>query len=194
MLEYSDVIGVDEAGRGPLFGPVVAACVYIKDLNDEIFEKVNDSKKLTEKKRELIYDIITKSDKIVYAVGVASSDEIDKLNILNATFLAMRRALEKLDISGKLTLVDGNQLIRGYKGEQQFLIKGDSKNLAIALASIIAKVYRDHMLYEYDKKYANYGLAKHKGYGTKDHIEAIKEFVILPEHRKTFLKKILGSD
>ncbi len=194
MLEYSDVIGVDEAGRGPLFGPVVAACVYIKDLNDEIFEKVNDSKKLTEKKRELIYDIITKSDKIVYAVGVASSDEIDKLNILNATFLAMRRALEKLDISGKLTLVDGNQLIRGYKGEQQFLIKGDSKNLAIALASIIAKVYRDHMLYEYDKKYANYGLAKHKGYGTKDHIEAIKEFGILPEHRKTFLKKILGSD
>ena len=189
MLEYSDVIGVDEAGRGPLFGPVVAACVYIKDLNDEIFEKVNDSKKLTEKKRELIYDIITKSDKIVYAVGVASSDEIDKLNILNATFLAMRRALEKLDISGKLTLVDGNQLIRGYKGEQQFLIKGDSKNLAIALASIIAKVYRDHMLYEYDKKYANYGLAKHKGYGTKDHIEAIKEFGILPEHRKTFLKK-----
>ena len=194
MLEYSDVIGVDEAGRGPLFGPVVAACVYIKDLNDEIFEKVNDSKKLTEKKRELIYDIITKSDKIVQAVGVASSDEIDKLNILNATFLAMRRALEKLDISGKLTLVDGNQLIRGYKGEQQFLIKGDSKNLAIALASIIAKVYRDHMLYEYDKKYANYGLAKHKGYGTKDHIEAIKEFGILPEHRKTFLKKILGSD
>lgn len=194
MLEYSDVIGVDEAGRGPLFGPVVAACVYIKDLNDEIFEKVNDSKKLTEKKRELIYDIITKSDKIVYAVGVASSDEIDKLNILNATFLAMRRALEKLDISGKLTLVDGNQLIRGYKGGQQFLIKGDSKNLAIALASIIAKVYRDHMLYEYDKKYANYGLAKHKGYGTKDHIEAIKEFGILPEHRKTFLKKILGSD
>lgn len=142
----------------------------------------------------MIYDIITKSDKIVYAVGVASSDEIDKLNILNATFLAMRRALEKLDISGKLTLVDGNQLIRGYKGEQQFLIKGDSKNLAIALASIIAKVYRDHMLYEYDKKYANYGLAKHKGYGTKDHIEAIKEFGILPEHRKTFLKKILGSD
>lgn len=194
MLEYSDVVGVDEAGRGPLFGPVVAACVYIKDLNDEIFEKVNDSKKLTEKKREEIYNKIIRTDKISYAVGIANSEEIDKLNILNATFLAMRRALEKLNVKDKLIVVDGNQLIRGYKGEQQFLIKGDSKNLSIALASIIAKVYRDHMLYEYDKKYLNYGLAKHKGYGTKAHIEAIKKYGILKEHRKTFLKKILGSD
>lgn len=194
MLEYIDVIGVDEAGRGPLFGPVVAACVYIKDINDEIFKIINDSKKLSEKKRNEIYEYLVNTDKIIYAVGVASSYEIDKLNILNATFLAMNRALEKIKIYNKLVLVDGNQLIRGCKLKQQSLIKGDSKNLAIATASIIAKVYRDKLLYEYDKKYPNYLFSKHKGYGTKAHYEAIEKYGVLKEHRKTFLKKILGSD
>lgn len=194
MLEYTDVIGVDEAGRGPLFGPVVAACVYIKDTNDEIFELINDSKKLSEVKREKIYNYITNSDKIVYAVGMASSIEIDKINILNATFLAMNRALEKLGIHDKIVLVDGNKKIKGYKGVQETLVKGDSKNLAIALASIIAKVTRDRMLYDYDKKYPLYLFSHHKGYGTKAHYEAIEKYGILPEHRRTFLKKIIGSD
>ncbi|WP_288892088.1 ribonuclease HII [uncultured Sneathia sp.] len=191
MLEYRDVIGVDEAGRGPLFGPVVAACVYILDTDDEIFDKINDSKKLTEKKREQIYKELIVSDKIQYAVGVASSEEIDKINILNATFLAMNRALEKLKITDKKVLVDGNQKIRGYKLEQDFLVKGDSKDLSIATASIIAKVYRDHLLYDYDEKYPLYGFKNHKGYGTKAHYEAIEKYGILKEHRKSFLKKIL---
>lgn len=191
MLEYRDVIGVDEAGRGPLFGPVVAACVYILDTDDEIFNKINDSKKLTEKKREQIYKELIVSDKIQYAVGVASSEEIDKINILNATFLAMNRALEKLKITDKKVLVDGNQMIRGCKLEQDFLVKGDSKDLSIATASIIAKVYRDHLLYDYDEKYPLYGFKNHKGYGTKAHYEAIEKYGILKEHRKSFLKKIL---
>lgn len=191
MLEYRDVIGVDEAGRGPLFGPVVAACVYILDTDDEIFDEINDSKKLTEKKREQIYKELIVSDKIQYAVGVASSEEIDKINILNATFLAMNRALEKLKIKDKKVLVDGNQKIRGFKLEQDFLVKGDSKDLSIATASIIAKVYRDHLLYNYDEKYPLYGFKNHKGYGTKAHYEAIEKYGILKEHRKSFLKKIL---
>jgi hypothetical protein len=191
MLEYRDVIGVDEAGRGPLFGPVVAACVYILDTDDEIFNKINDSKKLTEKKREQIYKELIVSDKIQYAVGVASSEEIDKINILNATFLAMNRALEKLKITDKKVLVDGNQMIRGCKLEQDFLVKGDSKDLSIATASIIAKVYRDHLLYNYDEKYPLYGFKNHKGYGTKAHYEAIEKYGILKEHRRSFLKKIL---
>lgn len=191
MLEYRDVIGVDEAGRGPLFGPVVAACVYILDTDDEIFDKINDSKKLTEKKREQIYKELIVSDKIQYAVGVASSEEIDKINILNATFLAMNRALEKLKITDKKVLVDGNQKIRGCKLEQDFLVKGDSKDLSIATASIIAKVYRDHLLYNYDEKYPLYGFKNHKGYGTKAHYEAIEKYGILKEHRRSFLKKIL---
>lgn len=191
MLEYRDVIGVDEAGRGPLFGPVVAACVYILDTDDEIFNKINDSKKLTEKKREQIYKELIVSNKIQYAVGVASSEEIDKINILNATFLAMNRALEKLKITDKKVLVDGNQKIRECKLEQDFLVKGDSKDLSIATASIIAKVYRDHLLYDYDEKYPLYGFKNHKGYGTKAHYEAIEKYGILKEHRKSFLKKIL---
>lgn len=191
MLEYRDVIGVDEAGRGPLFGPVVAACVYILDTDDEIFDEINDSKKLTEKKREQIYKELIVSDKIQYAVGVASSEEIDKINILNATFLAMNRALEKLKITDKKVLVDGNQKIRGFKLEQDFLVKGDSKDLSIATASIIAKVYRDHLLYNYDEKYPLYGFKNHKGYGTKAHYEAIEKYGILKEHRRSFLKKIL---
>ncbi len=191
MLEYRDVIGVDEAGRGPLFGPVVAACVYILDTDDEIFNKINDSKKLTEKKREQIYKELIVSDKIQYAVGVASSEEIDEINILNATFLAMNRALEKLKITDKKVLVDGNQKIRGCKLEQDSLVKGDSKDLSIATASIIAKVYRDHLLYNYDEKYPLYGFKNHKGYGTKAHYEAIEKYGILKEHRRSFLKKIL---
>lgn len=191
MLEYNDNIGVDEAGRGPLLGSVVACAVYINKIDDDIFEMVNDSKKLCEKKRELIYDKLISSDSIKYGIGVASEKEIDEINILNATFLAMNRALENLNISDKLVVVDGNKLIKQYKGKQEYLVKGDSKNLSIALASIIAKVTRDKMMYEYDKIYKEYGIASHKGYGTKKHYEAIEKYGILPIHRKTFLKKIL---
>ncbi len=191
MLEYNDNIGVDEAGRGPLLGSVVACAVYINKIDDDIFEMVNDSKKLSEKKRELIYDKLISSDSIKYGIGVASEKEIDEINILNATFLAMNRALENLNISDKLVVVDGNKLIKQYKGKQEYLVKGDSKNLSIALASIIAKVTRDKMMYEYDKIYKEYGIASHKGYGTKKHYEAIEKYGILPIHRKTFLKKIL---
>lgn len=191
MLEYNDNIGVDEAGRGPLLGSVVACAVYINKIDDDIFEMVNDSKKLSEKKRELIYDKLISSDSIKYGIGVASEKEIDEINILNATFLAMNRALENLNISDKLVVVDGNKLIKQYKDKQEYLVKGDSKNLSIALASIIAKVTRDKMMYEYDKIYKEYGIASHKGYGTKKHYEAIEKYGILPIHRKTFLKKIL---
>lgn len=191
MLEYNDNIGVDEAGRGPLLGSVVACAVYINKIDDDIFEMINDSKKLSEKKRELIYDKLISSDSIKYGIGVASEKEIDEINILNATFLAMNRALENLNISDKLVVVDGNKLIKQYKGKQEYLVKGDSKNLSIALASIIAKVTRDKMMYEYDKIYKEYGIASHKGYGTKKHYEAIEKYGILPIHRKTFLKKIL---
>ena len=191
MLEYNDNIGVDEAGRGPLLGSVVACAVNINKIDDDIFEMVNDSKKLSEKKRELIYDKLISSDSIKYGIGVASEKEIDEINILNATFLAMNRALENLNISDKLVVVDGNKLIKQYKGKQEYLVKGDSKNLSIALASIIAKVTRDKMMYEYDKIYKEYGIASHKGYGTKKHYEAIEKYGILPIHRKTFLKKIL---
>lgn len=191
MLEYNDNIGVDEAGRGPLLGSVVACAVYINKIDDDIFEMVNDSKKLSEKKRELIYDKLISSDSIKYGIGVASEKEIDEINILNATFLAMNRALENLNISDKLVVVDGNKLIKQYKGKQEYLVKGDSKNLSIALASIIAKITRDKMMYEYDKIYKEYGIASHKGYGTKKHYEAIEKYGILPIHRKTFLKKIL---
>lgn len=193
MLEYRDIIGVDEVGRGPLFGEVVAVAAYIKDINTdiELFEKVNDSKKLSEKKRQEIYEKIIKSDNIVYSIGIANEKEIDELNILNATFLAMNRALNNLAIKDKLVLVDGNKLIKNYKGEQEFLIKGDSKNLTISLASIIAKVYRDNLMIQYSKIYNNYGIEKHKGYGTKEHYEAIKKNGITDKHRRSFLKKIL---
>lgn len=193
MLENKKCIGVDEAGRGPLFGPVVACCVYILDTSDELFDEIKDSKKISEKKRQKLYERLIKSDKLIYAIGKASNKEIDKLNILNATFLAMNRALKKMNLNKKV-LVDGNLLIRNYEGEQESIVKGDSKVLEIATASIIAKVYRDNILYEYDKKYKEYGFAKHKGYGTKQHYEAIKKYGILEEHRKSFLKKILRSD
>ena len=160
MLEYNDNIGVDEAGRGPLLGSVVACAVYINKIDDDIFEMVNDSKKLSEKKRELIYDKLISSDSIKYGIGVASEKEIDEINILNATFLAMNRALENLNISDKLVVVDGNKLIKQYKGKQEYLIKGDSKNLSIALASIISKVTRDKMMEELKKLAYDIGVAE----------------------------------
>ncbi|MDD7410191.1 ribonuclease HII [Fusobacterium gastrosuis] len=193
-LDFKEVIGVDEAGRGPLAGPVVAAAVKLKKYS-EVLDEINDSKKLTEKKREKLYDIIVENFEI--GVGVVSAIEIDKVNILNATFLAMRKALCELqdklkDYERNIVLVDGNFKIREYKGEQVPIVKGDAKSLSIAAASIIAKVTRDRMMRELDKVYPNYDFSKHKGYGTKKHVEILKKMgPIKGIHRNSFLGKIL---
>lgn len=183
------IAGVDEAGRGPLAGPVVAAAVIINDYFEEL-EEINDSKKLTEKKREKLYDIIIEKCKV--GIGTASEGEIDKINILNATFLAMRRALEQMD-NYDIVLVDGNHKIREYTGKQEEIIKGDGRSLSIAAASIVAKVYRDNIMRELSVKYPDYKFEKHKGYGTKLHRELLHTHGVCEIHRKTFLKKILGE-
>ncbi len=185
------VIGVDEAGRGPLAGNVVATAAILKKYSSDL-DEINDSKKLTEKKREKLFDVIMESFYI--GVGEATPEEIDEINILNATFLAMRRALENLKkqcSTDHLVLVDGNFKIREYEGEQEFVIKGDAKSLSIAAASIIAKVTRDREMIEEGKKYPEYKFEKHKGYGTKLHKEKLLELGVLPIHRKSFLNKII---
>lgn len=191
-LENGDVIGVDEAGRGPLAGPVVAAAAKLKKY-DERLEEINDSKKLSEKKREALFDLILECFYI--GVGVASVEEIDNLNILNATFLAMRRSIDEIKEECKFekVLVDGNHKIREYEGEQSPVIKGDSKSLSIAAASIIAKVTRDRIMEKVDKEYPKYNFKKHKGYGTKEHRENLIKYGASSIHRKSFLKKILGE-
>ena len=191
-LEYKNVIGVDEAGRGPLAGPVVAAAVILKEYTEEL-DEINDSKKLTEKKREKLYDIIMKN--FYVTVGISTVEEIDKLNILNANFLAMRRALKDLkslkNEKEYTVLVDGNLKIKEYIGKQLPIVKGDAKSLSIAAASIIAKVTRDRLMKDLANIYPDYSFEKHKGYGTKAHIEAIKnKGAIEGVHRKVFLRKI----
>lgn len=184
------ICGIDEAGRGPLAGPVCAAAV-IFPIGTEI-EGLNDSKKLTEKKREMLFPIITKKA-IAYGIGFASEQEIDEINILNATFLAMRRAVEALGISPDLLLIDGNQKPKIGVGEEVTVIKGDAKSVSVAAASVLAKVSRDRYMLEKAQEYPQYAFEKHKGYGTKLHYEKIAEYGVSPIHRKTFLKKILGD-
>lgn len=190
-LEYGEVIGIDEAGRGPLAGPVVAAAVKIKNIVPE-FEMINDSKKLTEKRREALYDVIMENCYV--GVGVVGAEKIDDINILNATFLAMRKAIEEVSDKGaewKLALVDGNHKIREYEGEQLPVIKGDGRSLSIAAASIIAKVTRDRMMVDQGREFPAYLFEKHKGYGTKAHREAILENGPCKYHRMSFLGNIL---
>lgn len=192
--EKGDILGVDEAGRGPLAGPVVAAAVKIHQYHD-FFEMINDSKKLSEKKREELFDkILTYCD---VGVGIACVEEIDEVNILEATFIAMNRAIEDIsknsDVTFDTVLVDGNKLIKKYDGKQEFLVKGDAKSLSIAAASIIAKVTRDRIMLKFAEIYPEYHFEKHKGYGTKLHREILLEKGVLPIHRKTFLKKILSK-
>ena len=184
---YHRVCGVDEAGRGPLVGPVCAAAVILPE--NTIIEGVNDSKKLSEKKREALFEVI-KAEAVSYSIAYASVEEIESMNILNATMLAMKRAVEGLDVKADYAMIDGNRL-PDLCIDSEFIIKGDAKSKSIACASILAKVSRDRLLYKYAEEYPMYGFDKHKGYGTKAHTAAIKEFGPCPYHRMSFLKKIL---
>lgn len=186
---YEIVCGVDEAGRGPLAGPVYAAAVILP--KNHIIEGVNDSKKLSEKKRELLFDKIL-NECLCCSVGTASEKEIDDINILQATFLAMRRAVDGLDIQPQLALIDGNCIPPLTSADVETIVKGDSKSASIACASIIAKVSRDRYMLEMAEKYPQYQFEKHKGYGTKLHYEMIEKYGICEIHRKSFLKKVLG--
>ena len=184
---YKIICGVDEAGRGPLAGPVYAAAGILE--KGQSIEGVNDSKNLSEKKRELLFDNIINECKD-YSIGTASEKEIDELNILQATFLAMKRAVDGLSVKPDCALVDGNQ-IPNLDCDVTTVVKGDAKSESIAAASILAKVSRDRYMLEIAEKYPQYGFEKHKGYGTKLHYEMIEKYGICDIHRKTFLKKVL---
>jgi ribonuclease HII len=186
---YKSICGVDEAGRGPLAGPVCAAAVILKP--NDIIEGVNDSKKLTEKKREMLYDII-KERAVSYSIAFATVEEIEELNILNATMLAMKRAVEGLSVPADYAIIDGNKT-PNLQIPCNYVIKGDAKSMSIAAASILAKVTRDRLLLEYAEQYPEYQFEKHKGYGTKAHREALLEYGPCPVHRLSFLKKILNK-
>lgn len=187
---FQYVCGVDEAGRGPLAGPVCAAAVILP--HNHIIEGVNDSKKLSEKKREQLFDVI-KDEALAYSIAFATVEEIEDMNILNATMLAMKRAVEGLNVKADYALIDGNKL-PPLDIPCEYVIKGDAKSMSIAAASILAKVSRDRLCYEYAKKYPQYGFDKHKGYGTKLHTEMIKEYGPCEIHRMSFLTKILKND
>lgn len=183
---FRAVCGIDEAGRGPLAGPVFAAAVILPA--ECVIDGLDDSKKLNEAKREAIFDVI-KEKSLSYGIGWASEREIDEYNILQATFLAMGRAVEAMPAQPDYALVDGNRMPPlAIPGEM--VVKGDSKCACIAAASVLAKVSRDRLLREWDGQYPGYGFAQHKGYGTKAHYEAIKKYGILPVHRLSFLKNL----
>jgi ribonuclease HII len=178
---YRLVAGVDEAGRGPLAGPVVAAAVIVRDKEFE--ERIDDSKKLTERMRERAYiDILRRC---YIGIGIADVEDIDRINIFNATLLAMKRAVNELDEKPDYLLIDGKMDIR-VPQPKVFLAKGESQSTSIACASIIAKVFRDKLMIEQDKKYPQYGFRRHKGYGTRQHLEAIRKYGLSPIHRETF--------
>lgn len=186
---FNIICGVDEAGRGPLAGPVYAAAVILP--SDCVIEGLNDSKKLTEKKREALFDEI-KDKALAYGIASADEKEIDEINILNATFLAMKRAIDSLSVKPDLALIDGNQKPH-TDIEEVTVIKGDAKSMSIAAASVLAKVSRDRFMLEMAEKYPQYEFARHKGYGTKLHYEKIAQYGVCDIHRRTFLKKILGE-
>ena len=181
------ICGVDEAGRGPLAGPVCAAAVILRD--NQIIEGVNDSKKLSEKKREALFDVI-REEALAYSIAFATVEEIEELNILNATMLAMKRAVEGLSTKADYALIDGNKT-PNLDIPCEYVIKGDANSMSIAAASILAKVSRDRLCREYAEKYPEYGFEKHKGYGTKAHVAALKEYGPCPYHRMSCLGKIL---
>lgn len=186
---YSLIAGTDEAGRGPLAGPVYAAAVILP--KNCIIEGLNDSKKLSEKKREALFDIICEKA-ISYSIKSISEEIIDEINILNAALLAMNMAAEELSPKPDFVLVDGNKM-RGMKFPHETLVGGDAKSINIAAASILAKVARDRYIKEISDKYPEYNFKKHKGYGTKEHIEALHKYGPCEIHRRSFLTKILGD-
>ncbi len=184
---YSLVGAIDEAGRGPLAGPVVAACVIFNaniSINNEL-SKVNDSKKLSAKKRDELFELI-KSNFIEAGIGICDHETIDKINILQATFLAMKKALGGLKNKPEFLLIDGSLKLPNCSTPQEAIIKGDEKLFSIAAASIIAKVTRDRIMLEMDKLYPEYGFERHKGYGTKLHLDKIKQYGPCPIHRLSF--------
>lgn len=184
--EHGIICGVDEAGRGPLAGDVYAAAVILSD--DTLIEGLNDSKKLSEKRREELFDIIVeKAD--AYCIASASVQEIDELNILRATMLAMKRAVEGLSVCPAFAAVDGNRL-PDLSCPAEFVIKGDARSASIAAASVLAKVSRDRYMKELAEKYPQYAFEQHKGYGTKLHYEMLKKYGVSEIHRKTFLKRL----
>lgn len=185
---YNIVCGVDEAGRGPLAGPVCAAAVILPESC--VIDGLNDSKKLSEKKREALFPVITQKA-IAYSIAFASVEEIENFNILNATYLAMNRAVDGLEVKPDIALIDGNRAPLNAPVFCETIIKGDLKSYSVAAASVLAKVSRDRLMLEYDKKYPEYGFAAHKGYGTKAHYEAIEKFGICEIHRRSFLKNVL---
>lgn len=185
---YNIICGVDEAGRGPLAGPVCAAAVILPDGIE--IEGLNDSKKLSEKKREELFPIIC--DKaLAYCIAFATVEEIEEYNILNATMMAMSKAVKGIAITPDIVFVDGNKSPK-IDIPAKTIIKGDALSASIAAASVLAKVSRDRLLYEYDEKYPQYGFAKHKGYGTAEHIEAIKKHGASEVHRISFIRKFLA--
>ena len=187
---YNLVCGVDEAGRGPLAGPCVVAAVILDPNN--MIEGLNDSKKLSEKKREMLYDeIIEKA--LAYNIVFSEKDEIDEINILNATLLSMKRAVEGLSIKPDIAMIDGNMLPEGMSVKSVAIIKGDAKSASIAAASILAKVTRDRHMVKLAEKYPQYGFEKHKGYGTKLHREMLLKYGPCDEHRRTFIKKVFSG-
>ena len=183
------VCGVDEAGRGPLAGPVCAAAVILPPGLE--IPGLNDSKKLTDKKRRELYDIMIEQA-VSYGIAFASEQEIDEINILQATFLAMERAMQKLSPQPELALIDGNRT-KDFGLPVRTIVKGDSLSASIAAASILAKVTRDRLMEEYDAQYPQYGFAVHKGYGTRRHYAALREYGPCEIHRRTFLKKFYGG-
>ena len=182
-IEY--ICGIDEAGRGPLAGPVVVASVIMP--RDSMIEGVNDSKKVSEKKREEIYQKIVE-EAISYGVGIIDQDKIDEINILNATKLGLTTSIKELKVKPNIILVDALKGINTLGIPYESIIKGDAKTYSIAAASIIAKVTRDRIMRQWDEIYSMYGFEKHKGYGTAAHIQAIKEYGLCPIHRKSFTK------
>ena len=183
------IAGIDEAGRGPLAGPVVVASVILEP--NSMIEGINDSKKISENKREKLYDIITK-EAISYGVGIVTQDEIDEINILQATKKGLTMAIQQMETKPNLILVDALNGIDTLGIPYQSIIKGDAKCYSISAASIIAKVTRDRIMREWDKVYPEYGFASHKGYGTAKHIAAIKEYGPCPLHRRSFIKNFVS--
>ena len=185
------ICGVDEAGRGPLAGPVCAAAVILPEHLHLQIPGLNGSKKLTDKKRRELFPVI-QEQAIAYGIGLASEQEIDEINILQATFLAMRRALEQLTVRPEIALIDGNRET-DFGLPVKTVVKGDSLSANIAAASVLAKVTRDNIMVELAQQYPEYGFEIHKGYGTKAHYEALRTYGPCPIHRKTFLKKFYGE-